>query len=193
MPSFTSPVSLARFQTYLNDTSTDTPTLDYYQSLLDNTTEQVYTFLDRDFTASAEKTDVFIGDNSECHTLHEPAGALVSWKTVDREGTIVTRSITSLALFLRGTFVGSKDDIFSSEFEHQITYTLPVTLTCPETIQQVIIEIAAVVLRESKQGGSSLGEVSAWFRENDTSSQQHFYELAIRHRQLLSPYRRYAI
>ncbi len=193
MPSFTSPVSLARFQTALNDTSTDTPTLNYYQSLLDIATEQVYTFLDRDFTASAEKTDVFLGNDSECHTLHEPAGALVSWKTVDHEGTVVTKSLTSLALFLRGAFVGSKDDTFSSEFEHQITYTLPATLTCPETIQQVIIEIAMVMLRESKQGGGSLGEETAWFRENDATGGQHFYELSGRHRQLLSPYRRYAI
>ncbi|HET9135894.1 MAG TPA: hypothetical protein VFO76_04595 [Candidatus Kapabacteria bacterium] len=193
MPTYTSPVSLADFQAYINDTSDDEDILAFYQSLLDRSTERVYTYLDKDFTAEAEKKEVFWGTDSKYHKLHQVAGAITAWQTIDREGTPTPMDTSELLLFDNGRLLYRKEGTFESQFEHHLTYELPADLTCPETVQQVIIEIAAVMLRESTKGGGMLGENSEWSRENNSSIGQHFYELSDRHRELLFSYRRLAI
>jgi hypothetical protein len=193
MPTYTSPVSLADFQTYINDTSEDEDILAFYQSLLDRSTERIYTYLDKDFTAEAEKEEVFWGADTKYHTLHQAAGAVTAWQTINRDGIPTPMDTSELLLFEDGLLLYRKDGTFESQLEHHLTYELPADLTCPETVQQVIIEIAAVMLRESTKGGAMLGENSEWTRENSSSIGQHFYELSDRHRELLSMYRRYGV
>lgn len=193
MPTYTSPVSVADFQTYINDTSEDEDILVFYQSLLDRATERIYNYLDKDFTAEAEKKEIFWGNDSKYHRLHQPAGTISAWQTINREGMPTPMDTSDLLLFENGLLLYRKEGTFESQFEHHIVYELRGDLTCPETVQQVIIEIAAIMLRESTKGGGMLGENSEWTRENNSTIGQHFYELTERHRELLSPYRRYAL
>ena len=78
MPTFPSPVLLSEFQSYLKDTTTDAGILAFYQSLLYTATEKVYTYLDRDYTPNAVKTDVFFGRGLQVHRMQNPAGTLIS-------------------------------------------------------------------------------------------------------------------
>jgi len=193
MPTYTSPVSLADFQTYINDTSEDEAILAFYQSLLYRATERIYNYLDKDFTAEAEKKEIFWGNDSKFHRLHQPAGAITAWQTLNHEGVSTPMDTSELLLFENGLLLYRKVGAFEAMLEHHVTYELPSDLTCPETVQQVIIEVAAVLLRESTKGGATLGENSEWTRENSSTIGQHFYELSERHQELLSPYRRYAL
>ena len=83
MPTFTSPVALADFQTYLKDSSVDPTVTGFFQTCLDAATEAVYTWLDRDYTASATKTDIFWGDDTQFYAPKHPAGSLLSWTYTD--------------------------------------------------------------------------------------------------------------
>ncbi|HYM34491.1 MAG TPA: hypothetical protein VET48_03790, partial [Steroidobacteraceae bacterium] len=165
----------------------------FYQSLLDSATERIYTYLDLDFTASAVKTDIFWGRNQKTHMLHQAAGAVTLWTTTDEHGVATVMDPSKLHLFENGNFIVLSDGRFDPCTEHRITYTLPATLTCPETIRLVITEIAAIILRESKQGGDTLGKQLELFRETGSLSREVFFELGERHRSILSPYKRYAV
>lgn len=193
MATYPSPVSVPDFQKYINDLSADPAVLAFFQSLLDTATERIYTYLDTDFTASAVKTDIFWGDGSNYHRLHLHADAVTMWKTVDEQGTIVTMDITKMHLFEKGLMIVLSEGTFECEKEHQIAYTLPSALVCPETVRQVITEVAAVMLRESKQGGGTLGEQLDQFHDANGTTREVYFELTDRHRDALSPYKRYAV
>ena len=193
MPTYTSPVSVADFQSYINDTSEDEDILAFYQALLDRSTERIYNYLDKDFTAEAEKKEIFWGNDSKYHRLHQVAGAITAWQTVGPDGVPIPMDTSGLLLFENGLLLYRKEGTFESQFEHHIVYELRGDLSCPETVQQVIIEVAAVMLRESTKGGGMLGENSEWTRENNSTIGQHFYELSERHRELLSTYRRCSV
>jgi hypothetical protein len=85
------------------------------------------------------------------------------------------------------------DGTFEQCKEHRITYTLSPTLTCPETVKQVITEIAAIILRESKQGADTLGKQLELFKDGGGTAREMYFELDERHRTMLSPYKRYAV
>lgn len=193
MPTYPSPVTVSDFKLYVNDQSADPTVLAYFQSLLDTATERVYTYLDADFTPSALKTKTFLGNNSNCVRLHEPAAAITAWETRDETGTLTPQSTSSLHLFQNGYLVVLSDATFLPDLEHRISYTLPSTLVCPETVKQVITEVAAIMLRESKQGAGTLGEQMELFKDSDTLSRSLYVELADRHRMMLSPYKRYGV
>src|SRR5689334_18694097 len=134
MSTFPSPVTLSEFQRYLKDTSTDTGILAFYQSLLDTATEKVYTYLDRDYTASAVKTDIFFGKGLHVHRMQHPASALISWKYYDETGAETVADISTLVLLATGMIVVGSVEKFSRGYEHRLSYSLPSTLTCPETV-----------------------------------------------------------
>ncbi len=190
MSTYTSPVTLSNFQLYLNDQSADPTVHAYYQSLLDYATERIYTYLDRDYTASAVKTDIFFGNCKPWRRLHQVAGAVTAWSSVDSLGAITTNDPTTIHLFEGGELAVLSSGTFDPTLEHRITYSLPSSLSCPETVAQVITEVAAVALRESKQGSGSLGEQMSYSHDSNFSSRAVYVELSDRHRELLSPYRR---
>src|SRR5580692_3245914 len=130
MPTFTSPVSVANFQIYLKDTSTDTTLLAFYQTILNNATEAVYTWLDRDYTASASKTDIFWGDDTQFHAPKHQAAAFTSWTYTDLSGTTTNPGTSDLITRANGFLIQTKTNKFVSGAEHTLTYTQPSTLTC---------------------------------------------------------------
>jgi hypothetical protein len=77
--------------------------------------------------------------------------------------------------------------------EHRIKYQQPSTLTCPETVRQVITEIAATLFAASNQGNASLGMIASTFKDGETLERDRFQDLSARHRAMLQPYRRIAI
>lgn len=182
MPTFPSPVPLPELQRYLKDTSVDPNVTTLLTTALDIATERVYTYLDRDYTPSAAKTDVFFGNDRAYHFLRYPAGALTSWKYYDADGVETNVGTSYLKLFSNGKLIVSKEKKFPCGYEHRIGYTTPASLACPETIRQVIIEIAAEIFEESKQGASELCIQS----EGDV----RYYSLSERHRNMLAVYRR---
>ena len=193
MSTFPSPVSLADFQNYLKDTTTDTGILAFYQSLLDTATEKIYDYLDCDYTPSAAKTDIFFGTGRHIHRMFNPAGTLHTWKYYDKFGTETVVSISELVLMANGMLVVAAQKKFECEFEHRITYSQPSTLTCPETVKLVITEIAAVIFEESKQGSDRLGVETESDKNDTTISRIRYLDLSQAHIQMLSPYKRVAV
>jgi hypothetical protein len=202
MATYPSPVSLSDFKTYLKDATTDTTLLAFYQSLLDTATEQVYTWLDRDYTASATKIDRFWGDDTQYYAPHDQAGAITAWTATDRDGTVTTNSTSDLFLRANGYLIGIKSTstkTFACRFEHKITYTTPSTLTCPETVKQVITEIAAELLRASNQGDGTLGVLyashvdGALGYDGGFSQRAHYLDISEHHKEMLRMYKRYCI
>ena len=193
MPTFTSPVTVAELQTYLRDSSTDPALLTFYQSLLDTATEKVYTWLDRDYTALALKTEVFIGGGTLWHFTKYPVGTLQSWTTSDIDGVTDTRSVADLLIRLGGRAVPCVNDVFSADLEHTLTYKQPSTVTCPETVRQVITEVAAILFDESRQGVGSLGVETLSTYEDINHERAIFISLEDRHRAMLAPYQRAAV
>jgi hypothetical protein len=193
MPTFTSPVSLAEFQSYLRDTSTDVDILAFYQSLLDTATEKIYTFLDRDYTPSAVKTDVFFGRGLHVHRMKHPAGALISWKYYDEFGEETIGDVATLVLFANGQVVAGAIEKFASGFEHRLKYSLPASLTCPETVKQVILETSAIMYEESKLGGARLGIGTQLDLFNSGEERYRYVDLSSRQVAMLAGYRRVGI
>lgn len=202
MATYTSPVSRADFQEYLKDTSTDATLLAFFQSLLDTATEHVYTWLDRDYTASATKTDRFWGDDTQFYSPHDQAGAITSWSVTDRDNNTTAMATTDLFLRANGYLVAVKSTstkTFASCFEHKLVYTTPSTLTCPETVKQVITEIAAELFRASNQGDGTLGVLAASQRDGALgydggfSARSRYLDMSERHCEMLRPYKRYPI
>lgn len=193
MPTFISPVSLSEFQRYLKDTTTDTAILALYQSLLDTATEKVYTYLDRDYTPSAPKTDIFWGTGMHTHRMNNQAGALTSWKYYDAKGNETVVSISELVLMANGMITVAANKRFECAFEHRIVYTQPVLLTCPESVKQVIIEVAAIVFEESKQGAGNLGKLTESVKADADFERVRYLDLSSRQRMMLAPYKRIAV
>jgi hypothetical protein len=202
MSTYPSPVALADFQEYLKDTSTDATLLAFYQSLLDASTEYVYTWLDRDYTASATKSDRFWGDGTQCYAPHNQVGTLLTWSETDAAGTTTSIGVTDLFLRANGYVVQIKStstESFQSGYEHLLTYQQPSTLTCPETVRQVITEISALLLRDSNQGEGTLAVSIASERDGALgftggfSDRQRFLDLTERHKEMLRPYKRYPL
>ncbi len=193
MPTFPSPVSLSDFQSYLKDTTTDTGILAFYQSLLNTATEKIYTYLDRDYTPGAVKTDIFFGRGLQVHRMQYPAGALISWKYYDKTGAETVANIADLVLLANGSIAVGAVMKFLWGYEHRLKYSLPSTLTCPETIRLIITEVAAVIYEESKLGSGRLG-IMIESDKNDTSNDRLRYsDLSERQKAMLSPYKKYAI
>ena len=202
MATYPSPVTLSDFKTYLKDATTDTTLLTFYQSLLDTATEHVYTWLDRDYTALASKTDRFWGDNSQNYVPHDQAGAITAWTQTDENGSVTANSTSDLFLRLNGFLIGIKSTstkTFACGFEHKITYTTPSALTCPETVKQVITEIAAALLRASNQGDGTLGVLStshvdgALGYDGGFSQRARYQDMSEQHKEMLRVYKRYSI
>jgi hypothetical protein len=193
MPTFPSPVALSDFQKYIRDGSTDPTILAFYQSLLNTATEKIYTYLDRDYTPGAIKTDVFFGNASHVHRMYHPAGTIITWKSSDFEGNVTVQNIAELVLMANGIIVINAKNRFFWKCEHRINYSLPSTLACPETVMQVITEVAAIIFEESKMGGARLG-IEIESNKNDTSGDRARYlDLTPRHIEMLAPYKRVAI
>jgi hypothetical protein len=193
MPTFPSPVSISEFQSYLKDTTTDTGILAFYQSLLNTATEKVYTYLDRDYTPGAIKTDVFFGTGRHIHRMRFPAGVLISWKYYDKTGAETVANIADLVLMAEGNIAVGASKKFLCRNEHRLKYSLPASLTCPETVKQVITEVAALIYEESKLGSGRLG-IMIESDKNDASIERvRYLDLTERQKTMLSPYKRYAI
>jgi hypothetical protein len=182
MPTFPSPVPLPELQRYLKDTSTDPNVTTLLTLSLDTATERVYAYLDRDYTPNAAKMDIFFGNDSAYHFLRHTAGALTSWKYYDADGVETDPGTSYLKLFSNGKLIVSKEKKFPCGYEHRVGYTTPASLTCPETVKQVIIEIAAEIFEESKQGAGELRIHSNVYVT--------YYSLSERHREMLAAYRR---
>jgi hypothetical protein len=193
MPTFTSPVSVATFQVYLKDTSTDTTLLAFYQTLINNATEAVYTWLDRDYTASAAKTDIFWGDDTQFHAPRHQAAAFTSWTYTDLSGTTTNPGASDLITRANGFLIQTKTHTFQSQAEHTLTYTQPSTLICPEQVMQVITEIAAIQFEQSNQGAGSLGIGIASSRDGVSTAHERFLDLSQIHKDMLRPYKRYPV
>jgi hypothetical protein len=58
---------------------------------------------------------------------------------------------------------------------------------CPDIVKQIVIEIAARIYEESKQGAGALGIESEW---NAGASGVRYQLLTDRERELLAPYRK---
>ncbi len=193
MPTFTSPVALADFQTYLKDASTDTTVTGFFQSCLNAATEAVYTWLDRDYTASATKTDVFWGDDTQFYAPRHQAGSFLSWTYTDLSGTVTTPGTSGLLIRANGYLIQTLNSRFQSGAEHTLTYKQPSTLTCPETVMQVITEIAALLFEASNQGEGSLGVLIASAHDGVASDRERFLDLTPLHQEMLRPYKRYPV
>ena len=197
MATFTSPVSLASFQTYLHDTSTDTTLTGFYQSCLDAATEYVYNWLDRDYTASASKTDIFFGDDTQFYAPRHQAGTLTSWHTIDANGTDTNVGTSALMMRANGYLIqASGTALFGSQYEHRLVYQQPSTLTCPETVKQVITELATLFFDGSNQGAGVLGVLTTSSRDtgpNGATDRERFLDLTDRHKEMLRPYKRYPV
>ena len=175
MPTYPPPIALPEVQRYLKDTSADANVLSLLTEAIHAATERVYTYLDRDYTPNAAKTDSFFGDDRAYHFLRHPCSAITSWKYYDAAGAETDAGAIYLKLFSNGKLIVTKEKKFLSGFEHRISYITPATLTCPEMVKQVIIEIAAGIFEASKQGAGEL-------HDDEMMTQRHEY--------LLAPYRR---
>ncbi|MEP7234603.1 MAG: hypothetical protein ABI778_04835 [Ignavibacteriota bacterium] len=193
MSTFPSPVSVSEFQSYLRDTTTDVDILAFYASLLDTATEKVYTYLDRDYTASAVKTDVFFGKGLHVHRMKHPAGALISWKYYDESGTETIADTGDLVLFANGEIAAGATAKFSFGYEHRLKYSLALSLVCPEAVKQVILETAAIIYEESKLGGARLGIGIESDRGDANIARYRYLDLSERQKGMLQPYKRYAV
>ena len=156
MPTYTPPVSLEQFQTFIHDASTDTPTLDFFTSLLETATEFVYTFLDRDYTPEAQKTDIFWGNDKPYHATEHLVGEILSWKHVDRYGNEISGLEADLHIRENGKVVICSILSFRSGVEHRLTYTQPAGLRAPEAVCQVILELAYLLYESSKLGAGTM-------------------------------------
>jgi hypothetical protein len=193
MPTFTSPVALTDFQTYLKDVSTDTTVTGFFQTCLNAATEAVYTWLDRDYTASASKTDVFWGDDTAFHSLRHQAGSLTAWSYTDLSGTVTTLGTSDLLIRANGYLLQTLTHRFARNAEHTLTYAQPSTLTCPEAVKQVITEIAALLYQASNQGEGSLGMLIASAHDGVATDRERFLDLSQLHKDMLRPYKRYPV
>lgn len=202
MSTYPSPVTLAEFQNYLKDPTPAADVLPLYARCLDAATEYVYTWLDRDYTASATKTDTFFGDGSRCYAPRNRAGTLTNWTATDDAGTITTIGAGDLLIRANGYLIQISADstkAFDSGYEHAITYTQPSTLVCPETVKQVITEIAALYFVASNQGEGILGVETSSQRDGSLgytggfSERERYADLTERHKEMLRPYKRYPI
>jgi hypothetical protein len=178
MPTYLPPIALPDVQRYLKDASTDGNVILLLTEAINTATERVYTYLDRDYTPNAVKTDVFLGNDRAYHFLRHPCVAITSWKYYDSGGEETDAGASYLKLFSNGRLIVSKEKKFLSNYEHRIGYTTPASLACPEMVRHVIIEIAAAIFEDSKQGA---GE----FRTDAEG-----FTLSERHEYLLAPYRR---
>jgi hypothetical protein len=178
MPTYPPPVPLPELQRYLKDVSVDANVITLLTDAINIATERVYTYLDRDYTPNAAKTDVFLGNDRAYHFLRHPCGALTSWKYYDSGGEETDAGASYLKLFSNGRLIVNKEKKFLSNYEHRVGYTTPASLACPEMVRHVIIEIAAAIFEDSKQGA---GE----FRTSPEA-----FALSERHEYLLAPYRR---
>ncbi len=193
MPTFTSPVALADFQTYLKDASTDPTVTGFFQTCLNAATEAVYTWLDRDYTASATKTDLFWGDGTPFYAPRHQMGSITGWTFTDHSGTVTTQSTSDLLIRANGYLVQTLTQKFQRGAEHTLTYKQPSTLTCPETVAQVVTEIAALLFEQSNQGSGSLGAFSDSARDGAAYDRVRFLDLSERHKEMLRPYKRYPV
>jgi hypothetical protein len=193
MPTFTSPVALTDFQTYLKDASTDTTVTGFFQTCLNAATEAVYTWLDRDYTASASKTDVFWGDDTAFHSLRHQAGSVTAWSYTDLSGTVTTPGTSDLLIRANGYLLQTLQHKFQCEAEHTVIYHQPSTLTYPETVMQVITEVAALLYQASNQGTGELGVLLATHRDGTSTDHQRFLDLTEFHKDKLRPYKRYPV
>jgi hypothetical protein len=187
-----SPATVPQLQFYLKDTSTESNLLVFYQSLLDAVTNKISAYLDRDFTSVTPKQDVFWGDGSDMHRLHNAASGISSWTYKDLDGNIDTGSNTALVLFEEGRLVRNKVNIFQEGFEYTITYALAST-SWPEAVVQVIIEDAAILFNESNQGSGSLGELIASSHDGQFSDRIRYSDLTEAHEKILRMYKRYPV
>ena len=193
MPTFPSPVSVASLQSYLNDTSVDVGVLAFYASLLDSATEKVYTYLDRDYTSGAAKIDIFFGNGRRAHRLQNPAALLISWKYYDLRGAETIADISSLVLLANGSLAVGPEHAFEAGFEHRLHYQMPSSLNCPESVRQVIIEVASILFEESKQGGGRLGILSEADKNGMGTDRVRYTDLTDRQKIMLMPYMRIAV
>ncbi len=193
MPTFTSPVALTDFQTYLKDVSTDTTVTGFFQTCLNAATEAVYTWLDRDFTASAAKTDTFWGNDAPFYRPRHPVGALTAWSYTDLSGTVTNVGTSDLLIRSNGYLIQTLTHRFQVGAEHTISYTQPSTLACPETVLHVIVEVAALFYQNSNQGVGSLGVMISTMRESTSTDHERFLDLSTRHKEMLRPYKRYPV
>jgi hypothetical protein len=152
----TSPATVEELQYYLKDESSDPDLLDYFQSLLDIATEFVYTYLDREYTASTSFTQIFWGVDGNAVRLPHRAGAITSWKYYDETGDETIEDVSDLGLRENGNLIIAGTKTFLSGYEHRIVYTLPVSLECPKPVKQCVIELAAILFNKSNQGHGTL-------------------------------------
>ena len=193
MPTYTSPVALADFQEYLKDSSTDAGLLAFFQSLLDASTEYVYTWLDRDFTPSATKTDTFMGTNTNEHRLHSAADHIVSWQYRDSQGVVSVPSSSEIVLFESGLRAKLKTMTFGLGYEYQIVYVQPASLACPESVRQVILERTAVMYQDSNQGEGIIGIEMNYARDQAYLERASYRDLSPEHKEILRMYKRYSV
>ena len=185
MPSYPPPLPITDLQRFLKDTTTDPNVLLLMTEAINVATERIYTYIGHDYTPSAPKLDVFFGDDRAYHFLRHPAGALTSWKYYDADGVETDAGAGALKLFSSGRLVVSREKKFPSGYEHRIGYTTPASLVCPELVRQVIIEMAAAIYEDSKQGAGEFRIASDADRQYLLLSPKHEYQLA--------PYRRMPI
>jgi hypothetical protein len=152
----TSPATVEELQYYLRDESTDPNLLDYFQYALDAATEFVYTYIDRDYTASTPFTEIFWGDDGNAVRLRQRAGAITSWKYYDETGDETLEDIDDLGLRENGNLIIAGTKRFLSGYEHRIVCTLPASLVCPQPVKQCVIELAAILFNKSNQGHGTL-------------------------------------
>ena len=193
MPTYPSPVTVTSFQMYMRDGSSDPTVLAFYQLLLATATEKVYTYLDRDFTAGASKVDVFFGNGLHVHRMFNPCETLVFWKTIDSTGTLTVQDISELLILANGEIVVNAKQKFDPHCEHRIKYTQPAALACPESVMQVITEVAAVIFEESKLGGARLGIETESDKNDSSSDRARYIELTDRQKSMLAPYKKISI
>ncbi len=193
MPTFTSPVALADFQTYLKDSSVDPTVTGFFQTCLNAATEAVYSWLDRDYTALATKSNIFWGDDTQFYAPRRQAGSLTSWTFTDLSGTVTTQSVSDLLIRANGYLVQTLTQTFQSGAEHTITYKQPSALTCPETVMEVITEIAAILFQQSNQGAGNLNLFSISSHDGAAYERDRFLDLSERHKDMLRPYKRYPV
>jgi hypothetical protein len=193
MSTYTSPVALADVQEYLKDSSTDAGLLAFFQSLLDASTEYVYTWLDRDFTPSATKTDTFMGNNTNEHRLHSAADHIVSWQYRDSQDVVTVPLTTEILLFESGIRAKLKTMIFGVGYEYQIVYVQPASITCPESIRHVILERAVIMYQDSNQGEGILGIEMNYARDQAYLERATYLDLSPEHKEILRMYKRYPV
>ena len=155
----TSPATVEELQYYLRDESTDIDLLAYFQTLLDTATRFVYTYIDRDYTASTSFTEIFWGDDGNAVRLRHQAGEITGWKYYDETGDETDEGTSDLGLRENGNLVIAGTKRFLSGYEHRVTYTLPASLVCPEPVKQCVIELAAILFNKSAQGHGTLSSL----------------------------------